>query len=181
MNAEEFRKVGKEMIDYVADYLENIEKRPVLSSVKPGYLHHLIPEEAPQDPEKWEDVFNDIESYHAWGTYLPFWCYFRTCSPSKSISFKVWIFFAAHTLATSSFPCLLPYNPFISQYIGRDFERRNSMQWLFVGKYFVTKIRKNEMNASIPNMRLHLAINSTNIFCSRLPLSTTGKVTSRTF
>ena len=61
MNAEGFRKVGKEMIDYVADYLENIEKRPVLSSLEPGYLHHLIPEEAPQDPEKWEDVFNDIE------------------------------------------------------------------------------------------------------------------------
>ena len=61
MNAEEFRKAGKEMIDYVADYLENIEKRPVLPSVEPGYLHHLIPEEAPQDPEKWEDVFSDIE------------------------------------------------------------------------------------------------------------------------
>ena len=162
MNAEEFRKVGKEMIDYVADYLENIEKRPVLSSVKPGYLHHLIPEEAPQDPEKWEDVFNDISRVIMPGV--------RIC-PSDAISeltvlpkvfyLKFKIFFAAHTLATSSFSCLLPNNPFISQYIGRDFERRNSMQWLFVGRYFVTKIRKNEMNASIPNMRLHLSINST--------------------
>ena len=141
MNAEEFRKVGKEMIGYVADYLENIEKRPVLSSVEPGYLHHLIPEEAPQDPEKWEDVFNDIERVIMPGvrirhsddiselTVLP-----------KVFYLKFECLFAADTLATSSFPCLLPNNPFISQYISRDSERRNSMQWLFVGKYFVTKI-----------------------------------------
>ncbi len=61
MNADEFRKAGKEMVDYVADYLENIEQRRVLPSVEPGYLHKLIPEEAPQDPEKWQDVFKDIE------------------------------------------------------------------------------------------------------------------------
>jgi len=61
MDAEEFRKAGKEMVDYVADYLENIRDRRVLSEVEPGYLHKLIPTEAPQEPEKWEDVMSDIE------------------------------------------------------------------------------------------------------------------------
>ena len=61
MDAEEFRKRGKEMVDYVADYLENIRDRRPLSNVKPGYLRQLIPDEAPQDPEPWEDVFRDIE------------------------------------------------------------------------------------------------------------------------
>jgi len=61
MNAEEFRKCGKEMIDFVADYLENIRDRRPLSNVKPGYLRQLIPDEAPKDPEPWNDVFRDIE------------------------------------------------------------------------------------------------------------------------
>ena len=61
MDAEEFRKRGKEMVDYVADYLENIRDRRPLSNVEPGYLHKLIPEEAPEEGEKWEDLFPDIE------------------------------------------------------------------------------------------------------------------------
>ncbi len=61
MDAEEFRKAGKEMIDYIADYLENIRDRRVLPTVEPGYLHKLIPDHAPQEGEKWEDVFKDVE------------------------------------------------------------------------------------------------------------------------
>jgi len=59
--AEEFRVFGKAMIDYVADYLENIRDRPVMPDVKPGYLQPLIPKEAPQKPEQWQDVMKDIE------------------------------------------------------------------------------------------------------------------------
>ena len=61
MDAEAFRKHGKEMVDYIADYLENIRDRRPLPSVKPGYLRKLIPGQAPEDPENWEDVFGDIE------------------------------------------------------------------------------------------------------------------------
>ena len=49
------------MVDYVADYLENIRDRRPLSNVKPGYLRELVPDEAPRDPEPWHDVFQDIE------------------------------------------------------------------------------------------------------------------------
>jgi len=34
--SEEFRVFGRAMIDYVADYLENIRDRKVLPDVKPG-------------------------------------------------------------------------------------------------------------------------------------------------
>ncbi len=61
MDASEFRKAGKEMVDYVADYLENIRDRRVLSDVEPGYLHKLIPDHAPEDGEKWGEVFKDVE------------------------------------------------------------------------------------------------------------------------
>lgn len=61
MDAEAFRKNGKEMVDYVADYMEGIKDRRPLSNVEPGYLSKLIPDQAPEEPEKWEDVFGDIE------------------------------------------------------------------------------------------------------------------------
>ncbi len=38
MTPEEFRTEGKKVIDWIADYYENIEKYPVLSQVKPGEI-----------------------------------------------------------------------------------------------------------------------------------------------
>jgi aromatic-L-amino-acid decarboxylase len=35
--------------------------RRVLPTVSPGYLKDLIPEEAPEEGEKWEDIMKDIE------------------------------------------------------------------------------------------------------------------------
>jgi aromatic-L-amino-acid decarboxylase len=61
MNSEEFRVRGKQMIDLVADYLDTIENRPVLPSVEPGYLRHLVPASAPDQPQKWDDLVADIE------------------------------------------------------------------------------------------------------------------------
>ncbi|KAL5281288.1 DDC family protein [Megaselia abdita] len=61
MEAPEFKDFAKEMVDYIANYLENIRDRRVLPSVEPGYLRPLIPSEAPQRPESWEDVMADIE------------------------------------------------------------------------------------------------------------------------
>lgn len=61
MNAQEFRRCGKDAIDYIADYLENVKDRPVLPSVEPGYLQSLIPKDAPQDGENWDDIMKDME------------------------------------------------------------------------------------------------------------------------
>ncbi|XP_077986272.1 aromatic-L-amino-acid decarboxylase-like [Glandiceps talaboti] len=61
VDSKDFRKWGKQMVDYMADYLDNIEERTPLSQVTPGYLSQLIPSEAPHQAEKWEDVFADIE------------------------------------------------------------------------------------------------------------------------
>lgn len=61
MDAAEYRKRGKEMVDYIADYLEKVDTRQVFPDVEPGYLRPLIPDCAPQDPESFEDVIKDIE------------------------------------------------------------------------------------------------------------------------
>ncbi|XP_042281043.1 aromatic-L-amino-acid decarboxylase isoform X4 [Thunnus maccoyii] len=61
MDVAEFRRRGREMVDYVADYLENLEQRPVYPDVEPGYLRSLIPTEAPLEPETYEDIMKDVE------------------------------------------------------------------------------------------------------------------------
>ncbi|KAJ6642856.1 Histidine decarboxylase [Pseudolycoriella hygida] len=61
MNIEEYRMRGKEMVDYIADYLENIRDRRVFPNVKPGYMRNLLPESAPLEGEEWQNIFLDVE------------------------------------------------------------------------------------------------------------------------
>ncbi|XP_023718985.1 histidine decarboxylase [Cryptotermes secundus] len=61
MDFNEYRKRGKEMVDYIADYLEHIRERRVYPAVAPGYLRQLIPESAPLEPESWDDIIADVE------------------------------------------------------------------------------------------------------------------------
>ncbi|CAF1025894.1 unnamed protein product [Rotaria sp. Silwood1] len=61
MDADEFRQRGKEMIDFIADYLTNVRTRRVFPNVKPGYMRPMIGDEAPRQGESWDKIFNDIE------------------------------------------------------------------------------------------------------------------------
>ncbi|CAO4364371.1 unnamed protein product [Caenorhabditis nigoni] len=61
MSRDEFRQYGKETVDYIVDYLENIQKRRVVPAIEPGYLKDLIPSEAPNAPESFESVMEDFE------------------------------------------------------------------------------------------------------------------------
>lgn len=61
MNAAEFRKRGREMVDYIANYLEQIESRQVFPDVEPGYLRPMIPDSAPEEGETYEDIMKDVE------------------------------------------------------------------------------------------------------------------------
>ncbi|KAG8190587.1 hypothetical protein JTE90_014063 [Oedothorax gibbosus] len=61
MEGDEFRKCGKELIDFVTNYLETIRERSVLPDVQPGYIRELLPDRAPDTPERWQDVIKDIE------------------------------------------------------------------------------------------------------------------------
>ncbi|XP_052870524.1 histidine decarboxylase-like, partial [Anopheles cruzii] len=49
------------MVDYIADYLENIRERRVFPNVQPGYMRTLVPESAPVEGEPWPCIFDDIE------------------------------------------------------------------------------------------------------------------------
>ena len=50
------------MVDYIADYLENIRERRVFPAVAPGYMRHLIPDSAPLEPESWDNIVADVET-----------------------------------------------------------------------------------------------------------------------
>ena len=59
----DFRTYGKKMVDYIADYLENVHNRRVVPSIEPGYLKELIPPTAPMKAESFEKVMKDFETY----------------------------------------------------------------------------------------------------------------------
>ena len=49
------------MIDYITNYLKTIRERRVFPDVEPGYIRNLVPSKAPNDGEKWDDIFKDVE------------------------------------------------------------------------------------------------------------------------
>ncbi|NRQ33020.1 aminotransferase class V-fold PLP-dependent enzyme [Nonomuraea sp. NN258] len=61
MSPEEFRRHGRQVVDWIADYLANIEPYPVLSQVKPGEIRRSLPAAAPERGEPFEDVLADLD------------------------------------------------------------------------------------------------------------------------
>ena len=53
--------IGKEVVDYIANYLNTIRDRRVFPDVQPGYIRNLLPSEAPEIGEKWNNIFKDVE------------------------------------------------------------------------------------------------------------------------
>ena len=61
MTPDQFRTEGKKIIDWIADYYENLEKYPVLSQVNPGDIINSLPENPPQKGETVEEMMKDID------------------------------------------------------------------------------------------------------------------------
>ena len=61
MTPEQFRTEGKKVIDWIADYYENVEKYPVLSQVKPGEIIEKLPLSPPQKGESLDRMMDDID------------------------------------------------------------------------------------------------------------------------
>jgi aromatic-L-amino-acid decarboxylase len=61
MSAEEFRRHGHSLIDWVADYMEKVESYPVQSRARPGEIRAKLPEAAPEHPEPFETILRDLD------------------------------------------------------------------------------------------------------------------------
>ena len=61
MTVEEFRRYGRAVVDWIADYYQRIESFPVLSQVKPGQIRASLPAEPPVQGEPFEAILKDVE------------------------------------------------------------------------------------------------------------------------
>ncbi|MCB0040004.1 MAG: aspartate aminotransferase family protein, partial [Caldilinea sp.] len=61
MTPDEFRRYGREVVDWIADYYERIESYPVLSQVQPGEVRAGLPAQAPPQGEPFSALLADIE------------------------------------------------------------------------------------------------------------------------
>src|SRR5262245_21495874 len=61
MSPDEFRTIGHQLIDWIADYRAGIAARPVMARTAPGEVKAQLPAAPPEGPESFATVFRDLE------------------------------------------------------------------------------------------------------------------------
>ena len=61
MTPDEFRRHGRAVVDWIADYYERIESFPVLSQVSPGDVRASLPSHPPEVGEAFDGILADLE------------------------------------------------------------------------------------------------------------------------
>ena len=89
MPADEFRRHGHELIDWIADYFEHIEDLPVLAQIEPGDLKAQLPAGPPEKGEPMEAILNDVDrlivpALTHWN-HPSFFAYFATSTSAPGI------------------------------------------------------------------------------------------------
>ena len=81
MDPNEFRRLGHDLVDWIAGYRENLPDLPVMSQVEPGDIRALLPASPPQRAEGLDTVAGDLErvvvpgithwNHPGWFAYFP--------------------------------------------------------------------------------------------------------------
>jgi aromatic-L-amino-acid decarboxylase len=81
MDNDQFRRSGHEFVDWIADYMRNIERFPVMSRVKPGEIRSKLPSAPPLRGESMDRIFADFKEivlpgishwqHPGWNAYFP--------------------------------------------------------------------------------------------------------------
>src|SRR6056297_3761498 len=61
MDVDAFRRHGHDVIDWIADYLDDVGERPVLSQVEPGAIRRALPADPPRAPEPFAAALRDLD------------------------------------------------------------------------------------------------------------------------
>lgn len=61
MNPEEFRRVGHQIIDWIADYRARVADLPVMAQTEPGEVRSQLPSAPPESGESFDGIFRDLE------------------------------------------------------------------------------------------------------------------------
>jgi len=89
MPKEEFRRFGHQLIDWISDYFEHIESRPVLAQIEPGDLKAQLPPSPPNHGEPMEAIIADLDrlimpALTHWN-HPAFFAYFATSTSAPGI------------------------------------------------------------------------------------------------
>jgi aromatic-L-amino-acid decarboxylase len=61
MTPDEFRRRGREVVDWVADYMERVGDLPIRSTVSPGDIETRLPDVPPDAPESFDALLADLD------------------------------------------------------------------------------------------------------------------------
>jgi aromatic-L-amino-acid/L-tryptophan decarboxylase len=61
MDPEEFRRRGREVVDWVADYMARVDGLPITPEVQPGDILARLPEHPPEEPEPFDALLGDLD------------------------------------------------------------------------------------------------------------------------
>ena len=61
MDHETFRRFAHEFVDWMADYMGDVERYPVVSRAKPGEIRARLPGRPPQKAESMDRIFADFK------------------------------------------------------------------------------------------------------------------------
>jgi aromatic-L-amino-acid decarboxylase len=92
MDADQFRKAGYELVDFLANYYTNTLQTEKVRNPNLQYndIRKLLPSKAPQEPESWEKIRKDIDTIimpHLTHWHSPNFFGFFSCEWFISINF----------------------------------------------------------------------------------------------
>ena len=61
MDAQDFRRLGYQLVDWIADYREGLERLPVMSRVQPGEIRAAFPDHPPQHGGRMDQALAALE------------------------------------------------------------------------------------------------------------------------
>jgi aromatic-L-amino-acid decarboxylase len=86
---ERFRREGRAVVDWIADYWQSVAEKPVQSSVKPGWVRAQLPPRPPEQPEPLDAVLADLDRIISPGLthwqHPGFFAYFPASTSGPSI------------------------------------------------------------------------------------------------
>jgi aromatic-L-amino-acid/L-tryptophan decarboxylase len=89
MTPDEFREQGHRLIDWIADYREDLAGLPVMARTEPGAIRARLPESPPERPEAFEAILRDLDQILVPGLshwqHPSFFGYFPANAPLSSV------------------------------------------------------------------------------------------------
>ena len=89
MSADDFRRHGHALVDWIADYFARVESLPVLAQVEPGQLIEALPAAPPERGESMDEILADVDrlvvpALTHW-SHPSFFAYFATSTSAPGI------------------------------------------------------------------------------------------------